>query len=62
MKEIAQGRKDILKVLGLMDWRTVMDWKRRDPGFRKLIRRHPITGRPFVIVQEIIDWMTLYEK
>lgn len=62
MKEIAFGRKDILRVLGIADWRTVQCWKKKDPGFKALLHRHPINQRPFVFIQEVIDWMAMYNK
>ncbi|OPY15230.1 MAG: hypothetical protein A4E66_00149 [Syntrophus sp. PtaB.Bin001] len=49
MPDIAIGRKEILEVLHILSWRTVQKWKKKDPGFAKLIRHHPVTGTPFVV-------------
>lgn len=57
MPDIAIGRKEILDVLHISSWRTVQKWKKRDPGFAKLIRHHPVTGTPFVVKAEIKIWM-----
>ena len=52
MPDIAMGRKEIMKALHVASWETICRWKRKDKGFRKIIRRNHITGRPFIVISE----------
>lgn len=62
MPDIAIGRKEILKALDIASWRTIMAWKKKDVGFRKILRVHPISHRPFLIIEEMKTWMIEYDK
>lgn len=62
MPDIAIGRKEILKALDVSSWRTIMSWKKKDPGFKKLLRVHPISNKPFLIIDELKTWMVEYDK
>lgn len=54
---VAVGRKEILALLHVDNWRTVCSWKIKDAGFRKLIMQHPITGKPILIFSEYKKWI-----
>jgi hypothetical protein len=58
--EIVQGRKAIMKFLGVKSWRTVRRWKKRY-GLDNLILEHP-NGRPFLLRCEIKQWLVLYNR
>jgi len=62
MPEIAIGRKEILKFFHVDMWRTIQDWKAKDEGFRKILHRHPISKKPFIIQSEALQWMVAWEK
>lgn len=57
MEEIAVGRKEILKLLDISTWRTIQLWRKSDPGFEKIIRHHPVSNRPFIVIAELHRWM-----
>ncbi|HOX60054.1 MAG TPA: hypothetical protein PLC99_24525 [Verrucomicrobiota bacterium] len=57
MPDIAMGRKEIMKVLHVSSWLTILNWKKKSPGFRKIFRRNLVNGRPFIIISEARAWM-----
>lgn len=57
MPDIAMGRKEIMKVLHVSSWLTILNWKKKSPGFRKIFRRNAVNGRPFIIISEARAWM-----
>lgn len=57
MDDIAIGRKEIMKALHIDTWGTIKLWKKKDPGFKKLIHKHPITKRPVLVIKEYIEWV-----
>lgn len=62
MPDIAIGRKEIMKVLDVGSWRTVMAWKKKDIGFKKLLRNHPISNKPYIIIDELKNWMIEFDR
>ena len=62
MDDIAIGRKEIMKALHVGTWRTIQVWKRQNIGFRKIVRKHPINDKPFIVIREAIKWMVEYDK
>ena len=62
MPDIAMGRKEIMKALHVGNWRTIIRWKMKDAGFRKIIKKNRINGRPFIIISEARTWMIEYDK
>ncbi|MDD5008354.1 MAG: hypothetical protein PHC68_08110 [Syntrophorhabdaceae bacterium] len=65
MDDIAIGRKEIMRLLGV-SWRTIQRHKKADPGFKSLFRIHPIIKKPMLInkevIQYIIEWNKLKEE
>jgi len=59
---IALGREKILAVLELDWWRTVQRKRKKDAAFNKLFLRDPITGRPFVIIEEVMEYRIGYNR
>lgn len=57
MQDIAIGRKEILKVLKVDRWRTIQKWKSENDGFAMLLRKHPISRKPFIVVSEVKEWL-----
>jgi hypothetical protein len=62
MPDIAMGRKEIMKALHVDNWRTIIRWKMKDPGFRKIVKKNRINGRPFIIISEARTWMIEFDK
>jgi hypothetical protein len=62
MDDIAIGRKEILKALHIGSWRTVRDKKKKYPGFRKLIRVDPASGRPVLIISEYKEYIIAFNE
>lgn len=62
MPDIAMGRKEIMKALHVTNWRTIIRWKARSPGFRRIMRRNTITGRPFIVISEVRAWMVEFDR
>ena len=58
---IITGRRRIMAFMGVKSWRTVQRWRRKSPGFRKLLRRNHINGKPFVLSLEILEFLTIYD-
>lgn len=57
MPDLAMGRKEIMKALHVTNWDTIRKWRKKDPGFRKLVRKNRITGRPFIVISEVQMWL-----
>ena len=58
--DIARGRKDIMKLLGVQDWGTVRDWTRKH---NLPLRRFPgPKGIPFLIPREVKNWLIKYSE
>jgi len=58
---MAHGRKEIAEYFQ-MSWRNVCRWRAKDPGFSSLIKTHPITKRPVVIIAEVPLWITEFNR
>ena len=52
-RQIAIGRKEIMKALHVEDWGTVRAWYRN----YQLPLRYTPSKRPFIIVTEFIEWL-----
>jgi len=60
MDEIAIGRKEILKALHISSWKTIWLKKKKYPGFRKLFKVDPTSGRPMMILSEYKEYLIAY--
>lgn len=58
MVEIAIGRKEIMAVLHVTDWRTVKNWKN---NYSLPVRYLP-NGKPMILSSEVKTWMIEYSN
>jgi hypothetical protein len=57
MPEIAIGRKEIMSVLHIAEWKTVKRWKKAG-----LPIRHLPNKKPMVIISEVKAWIIAYDE
>ena len=58
MPEIAIGRKEIMAVLHVADWRTVKNWRKS----YSLPLRYLPNGKPMILASEVTTWMVEYSN
>lgn len=57
MADIAIGRKEIMRLLHVSDWKTVRRWKKSGLPMRYLPNQ-----KPMVIVSELKKWLVTFDE